>query len=186
MLVIKVPGLCIGGLGVGDSEEIGYIVMTRKQSGADKLRTDFYLKNVLIPFIERMRTTFDDAPESGGIRDDQWAVAWMDGNLPQVHAVANNPELLEMHKIIVNKQNAARTGVEQVADQCKVFETNKLLTKITTVSSLDPGRHPMKRAIVKALESEDVRNVLCLDLKKRNCLVDFLSTLPANATKAAS
>jgi hypothetical protein len=34
--------------------------------------------------------------------------------------------------------------------------------------------------------SDEVKNLACLDLKKRNCLIDFISTLPAVATRAAS
>jgi hypothetical protein len=42
MIVVKVPGLCVGGGGVGMNEREGYAVFLRKAVGADKKRFDYY------------------------------------------------------------------------------------------------------------------------------------------------
>ena len=88
-------------------------------------------------------------------------------------------------KVIANKQNAARTGVEQPADLAKVFVIFKQQNKTHTVAGIDPSRHPMKMRVTKAFNSEALR-ILNLNSKKKSSLIDFISTLPELATKAAT
>ena len=52
MLVVEVPGLCVGG-GVGSNDQVGYVVFTKKNSGADQTRFEHYHKNVLKPMIDK-------------------------------------------------------------------------------------------------------------------------------------
>ncbi len=185
MLVVQVAGLCIGGSGVGANEQEGYIVFTK--SGQDQKRFEFYQSNVLFPFINSLRKEYSDFDISDGITipDELTAVAWCDGDLPQVNAIVSNHNLFTEMKVIANKQNAARTGVEQPADLAKVFVIFKQQNKTHTVAGIDPSRHPMKMRVTKAFNSEALR-ILNLNSKKKSSLIDFISTLPELATKAAT
>ena len=61
------------------------------------------------------------------------AAAWCDGDFPQVNAIVSNHNLFTEMKVVANKQNAARTGVEQPADLFKVFITFKQQNKAYTI-----------------------------------------------------
>ena len=139
MLVVQVAGLCIGGSGVGANEQEGYIVFTR--SGQDQKRFEFYQSNVLLPFINSLRKEYSNFDISDGISipDELTAAAWCDGDLPQVHAILGNHSLFTEMKVVANKQNAARTGVEQPADLAKVFVIFKQQNKTHTVTDIDPS-----------------------------------------------
>ena len=185
MLVVQVAGLCIGGSGVGANEQEGYIVFTR--SGQDQKRFEFYQSNVLLPFINSLRKEYSifDISDGISIPDELTAAAWCDGDLPQVHAIVGNHNLFTEMKVVANKQNAARTGVEQPADLAKVFIIFKQQNKTHTVTDIDPPRHPMKMRVTRAFNS-DALKVLNLNSKKKSSLIDFISTLPELATKAAT
>ena len=88
-------------------------------------------------------------------------------------------------KVVANKQNAARTGVEQPADLANVFVIFKQQNKTHIVTDINPLRHPMKMRVTKAFNSEALK-VLNLNSKKKSSLIDFISTLPELATKAAT
>ncbi len=88
-------------------------------------------------------------------------------------------------KVIANKHNAARTRVEQPADLAKVFVIFKQQNKTHTVTDIDPSRHPIKMRATKAFNSEALR-ILNLNFKEKSSLIDFISTLPELATKAAT
>jgi len=51
-------------------------------------------------------------------------------------------------------KNAARTGVEQLANLAKVFVIFKQQNKAHTVTDIDPSQHPMKMRATKAFSSE--------------------------------
>ncbi len=52
--------------------------------------------------------------------DELNAAACCDGDLPRVHAIVCNHNLFMEMKVVANRQNAARTAVEQLADLAKV------------------------------------------------------------------
>eukprot|EP00956_Cyclotella_meneghiniana_P014153 scaffold21057_cov63-Cyclotella_meneghiniana.AAC.3 len=185
MLVVEVPGLCVGG-GVGSNDSVGYIVFTKKNSGADQLRFEHYHKHILKPMVDEYRKRlYDYDPDSGTeIPRELFAVACSDGDMPQVKAVASNdPHFFIENLIVVMKQNAARTGVEQPADLAKVFKVIKLLTPSYTVSNIDPSDHPLKKLIWQAFHSGELK---CLNLndKKRRSIIDFIPSFVDMAGKA--
>ena len=162
MLVVQVTGLCICDSGVGANEQEGYIVFTR--SGQDQKRFEFYQSNVLLPFINSLRKEYSNFDISDGISvpDELTAAAWCDGDLPQVHAIVGNHNLFSEMKVVANKQNAARTGVEQPADLAKVFVIFKQQNTTHNVTDINPSRHPMKMRVTRAFNS-DALNVLNLN-----------------------
>ncbi len=118
LLVLKVPGLCIGCSGVGSNAQHGYVVFMRRGGGVDKMRFQFYQKHVLIPYINWLRKEYAgfDISVGSNIPDELTAVSWCDGDLSQMYSVTNEHSMLNDQKVIANKQNAARTAVEQAAD----------------------------------------------------------------------
>ena len=42
LIVLKIPGLCIGGSGVGSNAQHGYVVFMRRGGGVDKMNFQFY------------------------------------------------------------------------------------------------------------------------------------------------
>ncbi len=85
MLVVKVPGLCVGGCGVGGNVQVGYIAIIK--NGHDKERFEFYQKNVLLLFINSLHKEYVDFDISDGtsIPNELTAVTWCDGDLPQYY-----------------------------------------------------------------------------------------------------
>ena len=126
---VKIPGLCIGGGGVSinSSEQSGHLFLMRNTEGAEKARFKYYQEKILIPGINLQRKKYCDFDFAAGtsIPDKATAVAWSDGDLSQVYAVTQSAELFTENKIIANKHNAARSGVEQPADLTPVFRIIK-------------------------------------------------------------
>ena len=58
-------------------------------------------------------------------------------------------------KVVANKQNAARPGVEQLADSAKVFVIFKQQIKTHTVTDINPSRHSMKMRATRADQCTD-------------------------------
>jgi hypothetical protein len=152
MVVLKIPGLCIGGSGIGANTLDGFVVFTRKGNGNDKKRFQYYQKNVLIPYINWLRKEFAGYNIEDGttIPDELTAVAWCDGDASQLNSMTNEYKLLRDQKIIANKQNAARTAVEQAADLMPVFKFFNKDAKKHTVTNVDASRHPMKMKVMSA------------------------------------
>ncbi len=186
MVVLKIPGLCIGGSGIGANTLDGFVVFMRKGNGNDKKRFQYYQKNVLIPYINWLRKEFAGYNIEDGttIPDELTAVAWCDGDVSQLNSMTNEYKILRDQKIIANKQNAARTAVEQAADLMPVFKVFNKDAKKHTVTNVDASRHPMKMKVMIAFQSDEMKH-LNLGPKKTASLIDFISVFPALATRAA-
>ena len=83
--------------------------------------------------------------ESGvPIPDRLTAVCACDGDLSQINNIKETAKKLNDLKICANKQNAARSGVEQPADLAKVFMIIKSLLPDYTATNLPADRNPVK------------------------------------------
>jgi hypothetical protein len=92
IVVIKIPGLCIGGRGgAGMSTEVGYVCFMKKGVGAKKKTFAYYQKPILIPLINDTRKVID--PEFDAKDPELTAVYWCDGDLSQVHTITNDAKL---------------------------------------------------------------------------------------------
>ena len=186
---IEIPGLCIGGGGVSvdSSEQCGHLFLMRNTEGAEKARFKYYHEKILIHGINLQRKKFCnfDIAAGSSIPDKATAVAWCDGDLSQIDAIKRSVEMYAENKIIANKQNAARSGVEQPADLTPVFKIIKKIQHTHTVRDLPVDRCPMKRLISDMFHSADM-SFLSLKSTKKNALIDFLSVLPDIATRACS
>jgi hypothetical protein len=124
-IVVKVPGMCIGGGGVNiNNQEVGYLLFMRDTKGAEKMRFRWYQQEILIPGINnhRMRFAKFDASTMTYIPDKLTAVSYCDGDI-KMEAIKLGTDLFTNNKVIANKQHASRSGVEQPADLAKVFSS---------------------------------------------------------------
>ena len=126
--------------------------------GAEKARFKYYQEKMLIPGINLQKKKYCnfDIAAGASIPDKAAAVAWSDGDLSQVYAVTQSAELVTKNKIIANKQNAARSGVEQPADIMPVFRIIKKIQPTHTVRDIPVHRCPMKRLISDMFHSENM------------------------------
>ena len=180
---VKIPGLCIGGdVSVGGSLQDGHLFLMRNTAGAEKEMHKHYHEHILIPGINAQRKKYHDFDIDAGspVPKDLHTVTWCDGALSQIAATKCNAELFRENEITCNKQNAARTAVEQSCDTGTVFRALKASLPSYTVGDGPPG--PMKQRILRLFDNL----VLKLKPTKKNALVDFLSILSGLATRVCT
>ena len=92
-------------------------------------------------------------------------------------------ELYKKNNICANKQNAARSVVEQAADLTKTFKIMLSLQKTVSVTSIPRSNHPLKHALTNA-----IKHLAELNLKhcKKNAIIDFISSIPGMTMQAAT
>jgi hypothetical protein len=113
---VEIPGLCIGGGGVSvdSNKKCGHLFLMCNTEGAEKARFKYYHEKKLIPGtnLQQQKYCNFDIAAGTSVPDKATAVAWCDGDLSQIDAIKQTVELFAENKIIVNKQNAAWSGVE--------------------------------------------------------------------------
>ncbi len=144
----EIPGLCIGGGGVNvdQNEQCGHLFLMRNTEGAEKARFKYYQEKILIHRINlqwKRYCNFDIATGTS-IPDKATAVAWCNGDPSQIDAIKRSVELYAENKIIANKQNAACSGAEQLANLTPVFKIIKKIQHTHTVRDIPVDRCPMK------------------------------------------
>ncbi len=178
-LVLRVEGMCVGGYGVGGSKEVGNVILMRNKKGMEKVRFSWVMKNVLIPFVEKLRKTYDKFDAAGGqIPEHLRAVFWSDGDQSLVDRLVSEEgmELLRKHGIIACKHNASRTGTEQAPDLARVFPISKCLNRSITVVHIPSDKHTLKDALEKGFA--DLRQTNGIRLRKFNILIEYLAKQP--------
>ena len=96
--------------------------------------------------------------------------------MSQIHAITKGTEELSKHKIVTNKQHAARSAVEQPPDLSKVFMLIKKELPHYSVTNLSANMCPMKKLLTESFDS--VLKCVNLPSGKRRHLIDFLCVLP--------
>lgn len=159
-----------------------HLFLMRNTAGAEKEMHKHYHEHILIPGINAQRKKYHDFDIDAGspVPKDLHAVTWCDGALSQIAATKCNAELFRENEITCNKQNAARTAVEQSCDTGTVFRALKASLPSYTVGDGPPG--PMKQRILRLFDNL----VLKLKPTKKNALVDFLSILSGLATRVCT
>ena len=86
-------------------------------------RYKYYRDEVLIPFIQSTRKTYDGFFNeiNLSIPEDLSAASWYDGNIAQVASIVDDLEIFNKNKTIANKHSTSRTRVEQAPDTSTVF-----------------------------------------------------------------
>jgi hypothetical protein len=126
---VRIPILCIGGgdVSVDSNQQYGHLFSMRNTEGAKKACFRYYQEHILILGINMQRKKYSkfDIEAGSTIPDKLTAVAWCDRDMSQIDAIKKSVEVYTENKIIANKQNAARSGVEQPADLACVFKSVK-------------------------------------------------------------
>jgi hypothetical protein len=184
VIIVKIEGLCIGG-GTGSCKDIGYLCFTRgKTAGTELLHFNYYHENVLVPFIQASQKAISGINYSSAgadIPDELTAAAWCDGDFSQTKAIIEEHASFTNSKIIANKQNPQRTGVEQGLDlNTGMKDLNHKLAN-RTVANIDPSLLPFKSTIINALKEAESQG-LSLKANKKKALIDMLTVLPEAAS----
>lgn len=141
-----------------------------------------YRQEVFYPFVERIRKTMYDwepCTESESVPDNLRVVSWMDGCYGQLKLITQEQFMKEHEdrlKITICKHSAARTGVEQAADQGVMFKGLKRLIK-----EMDTPHHscsPIIKMIESTLDSMNAGGKLKLLAHKKKGIVSALAKLP--------
>ena len=103
----------------------------------DKYRCKIYRNDVLVPFGNAKRLLFDNWSEDNAILDTQRGICSCDVHMQQISTIVadDSPVLLAEHKLCANKQNAARTGIEQAIDLTKTFKIMQSLQRTVTTNT---------------------------------------------------
>ncbi len=143
---------------------------------------DWHNKNIRRPFIQQQHTICSGHVPGSEIPTYLQSVGWIDGEWGQYYAITDENSLDESAslKIIDCKGNPARTGTEQAADLSPVF---RILNKMQKIRTMKDQTSALKQTILSAFSNE---SRLVLSKKKRDSVVDFISTLPNNLAKAAT
>ena len=151
ILSLKIEGLCIGGNSMMKSHpemELPHSYLLFCCNDNDKLmdvkRYCFIFEELLLPFVKSNRQQHDGWIFGTPVPDSLFAVAWCDGDLPQItHAThSDSLEVLAKNKIFANKQSAARSGTEQAADLTRTFKfLNRLQKKSRPTTRISHSGH---------------------------------------------
>ncbi|KAL7442860.1 hypothetical protein ACHAXH_009425 [Discostella pseudostelligera] len=90
---VKIPGPCVGGGGVNiNNKEFGNLLLMQDTVGAAEKKFKWYHDEILIPGIKAQRKHFAGFDSTSGepVPDNQTAVSWCDGDLPQVKAIIDS------------------------------------------------------------------------------------------------
>ena len=88
--------------------------------------------------------------------------------------------------ICANKQNAARSGVEQAADLTRTFKIMKRLQESVSCIHVPSTNNPLKRIMISKFEQLTRCGRLGLKPIKKDSIIDFISSIPEMTVKAAS
>jgi len=135
VLIMEVPGLCVGGTVDPRNCNVGYVALIRGKPDDAMLKVESpekdvfrcYRKNVLLPWITEIRRTVHNLSEGAPVPDELSAVSWLDGGMPQLAVVVREEmqDADKLLKICTCKHAAAATGTQQPCDLCAAFRTMK-------------------------------------------------------------
>jgi len=141
VLILKIPGLCVGGTVDPRIQNCGYVafIRSRKDGSANEESPEmtvcrYYRTNILLPWIEELRFIVHNHPSDAPVPDELTTVAWLDGGMPQL-AVVVTEEMQSQdaeRKVLTCKHAAAATAVEQPCDTSAAFRTMKRLEAVST------------------------------------------------------
>ena len=139
-IMMKVEWLGPGGYGVNSSKEICYVLFMKSGSeGTEKKSFACVRKNILLPFIAKLRKVYDGFDGSSGVlptAEHLAAAVWDGGDNSQLDTITSEEgiKVYSKYNVLVCKHNASGTGNGQAMDVGKVFPMQKSLNKKTTVT----------------------------------------------------
>ena len=189
---MKIPGLCIGAGQSMDVTGIGYVVFMNSTNfegnTSEYYNFQYYDENVLIPHIERIRDSIGATHNSdGNVSDEFIAVSWFDGAQQQLKVKISEQAQLKFQKakIVTNKQNPARTAVEQSADVGKTFGVGRSTHQELCHHDSIVTNTSLQISILNAFKEAKETNGLNLG-NKQSIVIKALTFMPDVYSKAAS
>jgi hypothetical protein len=178
-IVMRLEGLGPGASTNPYDTSFGYLCLMRSDGTAepDTKRYAFLRDVVLTDFLRQTREVHDSRPAGSALTEEDAAVVWMDGDLPQLKTVTD-PDRLQRsreNKMYSNKHSAARSTTEQSCDLNNVFPKLAHEVKVVTTKNKDT---PLKRRILEAFKVAEEEYGLNLKSSKKNTLVDTAASLP--------
>ena len=147
--VMKLEGFCISGTSTPDHTACGYVAFVRSDGSQSASILRFEHQNEkFIEFINKIRLQQCQYKviEGQPVPVLYKAVCWHDGAMDQLTANINNYKQYEDNNMTCNKQNAARTGVEQSEDcQDKYKATGDELKKNSHYEEQEELKQPIQR-----------------------------------------
>ena len=170
------------------AKQCGFLLLMRGQKGSDKIRYNYYCDNILLPFVQQSRMEFGGWEYGTPIPHNLKAVSWCDGDLAQIENIVSTDSLnkYKENMICANKQNAARSGVEQAADLTRTFKIMKRLQETVSCIDIPMINHPLKRIMMTKFEQLTRSGRLGLKPMKKDSIIDFISSIPEMTVKAAT
>ena len=114
MLIVEVPGLCVGASVDPRSRDPGYIVFMQSTSkdrstSSNQIFFEWYYEFVFRKFVNDQRTLYDGRKEGTPVEPELTAVSWNDGDIPQLAACGEVKRIAEYceARIRTCKQNAS-------------------------------------------------------------------------------
>ena len=184
MVVMKVPGLCMGADSDVRATFVGYIVfLCSDVVGGEQKNFEYYTNEVFLPWVKQLRIAFCDHTEGLPIPDELTAVSHLDGGGPQLKAITD-PAQLELEaklKLLRAKHSAAATAAGQPCDKGHQFRRLKQLEKL-----MGEATSPLSLALKTKLDQAFKAHADMVSLKPatQSALVDFAARLPQMCASA--
>ena len=188
MIVITVPGFCIGASVDVYAQQPGYIVFLAESTAGDSSRGqeffDWYNENVMDPFIARSRELFDLCPEGAPVPEKATSVLWTDGGIDQLRAITRPARSAKDKKLKQSrtKHSASRSAAEQANDAMAGFRIMKQFNKVVKIKSAPSVA--LAANLKNALKALKTPGTLVMKSTKENALVAHLATSPYLFAKA--
>lgn len=178
-IVLKIEGLAPGASTNPYDTSVGYLCVMRSDGTdePDTKRYAFLRDVVLTDFLRQTRDVYDNRPTGSALTEEDAAIVWMDGDLPQLKTVTDPVRLQRTreNRMYSNKHSAARSAAEQACDLNNVFPQLAHQGKVVTVESKDT---PLKRRILEAFKVAEEEYGLKLKSSKKSTMVDTAACLP--------
>ena len=185
MLVLKIPGLCIGaGQDIRLSNVIGYVIFLRndqKKEGEYTLETknfDYYRNKVYLPYIETLRQKYNKNFDVMDDNNDDTVVSWYDGGPSQLSLLINEKTLQnnDERMIVSCKHAAASTAVQQAADVSPIFRSIRTISDKMT--SIDMPNRAYKQNVHKIFKDAQKNGLINLKPTAENAFIDHIVSCP--------
>ena len=183
VLILEIPKLSVGGMVDPDNGGVGFVVFIHSDGSNDASVNRFHHQtqityNSFINSIRKTRFGFD-AERDGAIPNKLTAVSWNDGAQDQLKASFANFHEWESKRIIVNKQNLARTSSEQPEDlspKYKIFRRE--CDKNSNYTDIEDLKSDAQLHLQETFASLKISKVLRLSKNKEYAIIDFVCTIP--------
>ena len=185
VIVLEIEGLCFSGTVSPNNTSTGFLVFVRSDGtqAASVMRFKHQNKQIVKFVNEARQQIFSHVVVDGqAVPTNMKAICWCDGAFDQLTANVLNDEVWALMNILCNKQNPARTGVEQAADLARLFpRIRELLNKLSMFKECEHLKLAIQKILERKLLELKQAEKLILLKKDNDAIVDTVCTLPTVA-----